>query len=129
MSNPLPKSSLLKWILVLIVLAVITFLAWSNRGAIMVALGLKKEEELTPEEKGTTEVVAKATSYPVSPASDSSAIYQGFKDSGYLASLQSSVSSGLYPSSYLTDAQKDPARWLASHPYLYTRYPEYFRAS
>lgn len=70
--------------------------------------------------------VGGAVQYPVTVRSSPSAILNAFNASGYMESLRNAVTGGSYPQSYLTDAQNNPASWLASHPYLYDAYPAYF---
>ncbi|MFP3263947.1 MAG: hypothetical protein RXQ62_05940 [Nitrososphaeria archaeon] len=58
-----------------------------------------------------------ACTFPVTVNSSPSCILQAFQQSGYWSQLSSSQQAA---------AQSDPAGWLASHPYLYDAYPQYF---
>lgn len=121
----------LKWILAIVLLAGLGYLAYIKKDEITVALGLKEKPLSGTSTTTTTSTATSKTApkFPVSPSSPPADIMEAFKQSGYWASLQASVDSGLYPRTYLEDAQKDPAKWLANHPYLYTAYPQYFKPS
>lgn len=67
--------------------------------------------------------------FPVTPSSNPNDIMEAFIRSGYWSALEASVRAGIYPTSYLDSARKDPRGWLVTHPYLYSAYPEYFRPS
>jgi hypothetical protein len=75
----------------------------------------------------TTTTTTGVSKYPVTIYSAPADILQAFTDSGYLANLQASVNSGMYPQSYITALQADPANWLGNHTYLYDAYPSYFK--
>ena len=77
---------------------------------------------------GTTSTGASAPTYPVTIYSAPADIKAAFVASGYMASLQASVASGQYSTAYLDQVMAAPAAWLGAHTYLYSSYPQYFKA-
>lgn len=67
-------------------------------------------------------------SFPVTIESSDACIIEAFKKSGYLDDLQRSITSGLYPKSYMDSALANPRAWLSNHPYLFNMYPQWFKA-
>ena len=65
----------------------------------------------------TVQNVPSSCSFPVTTSSPASCILAAFQASGYYDLLSPSDQQA---------AAADPAGWLASHPYLYSRYPNYF---
>lgn len=121
------------WIAGLIVFLVIIYALWRYRATITDKIksgvawlkGIIKGGGTTG--GGSTPPPSGCT-FPVTVNSNPSCILSAFNKSGYEAELQSSIDSGKYPPEYMTIMKSDPVAWLRNHPFMFSAYPDWFKA-